>query len=133
MCAQHQPLLDVRILVAEDDAILGYDMKSSLSKAGAHVLGPVKRLADALAFARSELLSCAVLDVNLCQEVVFPAAHVLKDRGVPIVFHTGCSEPEKLRREWPHAQVLVKPAPFQLFMRTICAAGGLCKCAPFAA
>jgi two-component system, response regulator PdtaR len=132
-CAQHQPLRDARILVAEDNAILGYDMKTSLGKAGAHVLGPVRRVADVLAYARSALLSCAVLDVNLCQELVFPAAHVLKERGVGIVFYTGCGEPEKLRLEWPHAQVLVKPAPFRLLMQTICVAGGLCKCAPFAA
>ncbi len=62
---QDQPLQGARILVAEDDAILAYDMEDLLRNAGADVVGPARMLADALALARSASLSCAVLDVNL--------------------------------------------------------------------
>ena len=90
ICEQPRPLHGARILVAEDDAILAYDLQNLLRDAGAVILGPARTLADTLAFARSAELSCAVLDVNLRGEVVFPAARVLKERGVSIVFHTGC-------------------------------------------
>ena len=60
-----QPLQGDRILIAEDDTILGFDMKDLLRDAGAEVLGPAATLADSLALARSASLTCAVLDVNL--------------------------------------------------------------------
>lgn len=128
--AQYQPLLGARILLAEDDAILAYDMHDLLRNAGADVLG-ARTLAATLAFAQSAALSCAVLDVNLRKEVVFPAAQVLKERGIGIVFYTGCSQTEKLRQHWSEAQVLIKPAPHELLMRTICTACGRCKPLPF--
>ncbi len=124
ICNQPRLLQQARILVAEDNAILAYEMQTLLRDAGAVILGPARTLADTLAFARSAVLSCAVLDVNLRGEAVFPAARVLRERGVSIVFHTGCYTPEGLGQEWQDAQVLIKPAPLDLQMRTICAACG---------
>ncbi len=116
---QDQPLLGSRILVAEDDAILAFDIVSLLQNAGAEVLGPVTTLTDTIAIARSASLSCALLDVNLRDEDVFPAAQLLKQRCVRIVFQTGCGEPERLRQEWPDAAVLTKPVPSSLLIRTV--------------
>jgi two-component SAPR family response regulator len=122
MTTEDQPLRGARILVAEDDAILAFDMVSQLQKAGAEVLGPAMTLAHTLDFAKAVLLICAVLDVNLGRETVFPAAQVLKERGVSIVFYTGYNKPEALRREWPEAQVLIKPASPEVLIRTLCEA-----------
>jgi DNA-binding response OmpR family regulator len=116
------PLRGARILVAEDDAILAFDIMDLLRKAGAEVLGPAATLADALALAGLAALSCAVLDVNLRHELVFPAAQRLKECGVPIIFHTSHSEPERLRQDWPGAVVLTKPAPHKLLIRAVCEA-----------
>ncbi len=125
-----QPLLGSRILVAEDDAILAFDTVSLLQDAGAEVLGPATTLTDTVAIAKSALLSCALLDVNLRDEVVFPAAQLLKERSVGIIFQTGCSEPERLRQEWPDATVLTKPVPSSLLIRTVCdACRGIGFCA----
>jgi hypothetical protein len=120
--APDQPLDGARILVAEDNAILALDLMDLLADAGAEVLGPVATLADTLALARSSSLTCAVLDVNLGSQLVFPAAQVLKDRGVGIIFHTGNCEWERLSQDWPDAWVLTKPAPLKLLIRTICEA-----------
>ncbi len=117
-----QPLRGACILIAEDDAMLAFDLQDVLRKAGAEILGPAATLANALALARSASLTCAVLDVNLRHELVFPAAQVLKERCVKIIFHTGCGDPEGLRRDWPDAQILKKPAPCGLLIRTVCAA-----------
>ena len=119
---QVQPLRGTRILVAEDNAILAFDMMSLLRKAGSEVLGPARTLAATLAFAQEAVLSCAVLDVNLGRETVFSAARVLKERGVRMIFHTGDGEWEKLKQDWPGAQVLAKPAPSNLLIRAVCEA-----------
>jgi hypothetical protein len=99
--------------------MIAFDMASYLRGAGAEVLGPAKTLAETLVFARSASLSCAVLDVDLCDETVFPAARLLKERQVRIIFHTGCGELKSLRRDWPNAKVLIKPAPYQLLLRAV--------------
>ncbi len=126
---ENQPLQGMRILIAEDNALLALETKDVLQKAGAEVLGPAKTLADTLAFARSSYLTCAVLDVKLGCELVFAAAQVLKDRHVGIIFYTGCDDPEGLRRNWPDAQVVSKPAPAQLLIRAISTAATLiCAC-----
>ncbi len=119
---QVSPLRGARILVAEDNAIIAFDMASLLRDAGAEVLGPATTLKAALAFAKDAVLNCAVLDVNLGRETVFSAAHVLKERGVSMIFHTGCRESERLKQEWPGAQVLTKPAPSNLLIRAVCQA-----------
>ncbi len=116
-----RPLLGARILIAEDDAIIAFDVESLLRNAGAEVLGPAATLANTLALARSASLTCAVLDVNLRREFTFPAAQVLKERGVRLIFHTAYSDPEGLRRNWPDAQVLTKPTPAKLLVRALCA------------
>lgn len=111
-----QPLQGTRVLIAEDDAILAFDLGITLQKAGAQILGPTLTLAHTLSLAQSAPLSAAVLDVSLRDEEVFPAALALKDRGVGIVFYTGYASVESLKREWPDAQVLTKPTPARLLI-----------------
>jgi CheY-like chemotaxis protein len=123
-----KPLRGARILVAEDNPILAFDLIGLLAEAGAGTLGPAKSLSEALALVSSPLLDCGVLDVSLCDDLVFPAAEVLRDRGLGIVFYTGYGDPESLGRAWPSAHILTKPAPPQLLIRAVTAA-----CGPMAA
>ena len=117
--AQHQLLRGFRILVAEDDMILALDMERSLGDAGAQVFGPVNTAADATALAQTAPLTCAVLDVNLGCELVFPAAQVLKDRNIKTIFCTGYGDLHGLQTDWPNAQILAKPVHPQLLIRTV--------------
>jgi len=114
-----QPLQGARILVAEDDAILAFDLGITLQRAGAHVLGPTLTLAHTLALAQTATLSAAVLDISLRDEEVFPAARELKARGVGIVFCTGYAAVDRLMRDWPDAQVLTKPTPARLLVEAV--------------
>jgi DNA-binding response OmpR family regulator len=114
-----QPLQGTRILVAEDDAILAFDLGITLQKAGAKILGPTLTLAHTLSLAQTAAMSAAVLDVSLRDEDVFPAALELKERGVGIVFYTGYAAVEQLRRDWPDAQVLTKPTPARLLVEAV--------------
>ena len=115
------PLAGARILVAEDNAIQALDLKLLLQSAGAEVIGPAKTVAEVQALAKAPNLTYAVLDVLLRHEYVFPAARVLQDGGVAIIFHTGTFV-ESIRRDWPVAQVVAKPAPPEALLQAIRAA-----------
>jgi CheY-like chemotaxis protein len=116
-----RPLQGTRILIAEDNAILAYDLLDMLCEAGADVVGPAGTIKHALALSEAEPLTCSVLDVNLRDGTVFRAAQVLRDRRIGIIFYTGYFDPAGLAREWPGAKVLVKPAVPQLMIRTVSA------------
>ncbi|MBO9380100.1 response regulator [Sphingomonas histidinilytica] len=79
-----------RILVVEDEYLLADELQAELEDAGAVVIGPVGDLAGATALIRAERrIDGAILDANLTGEMVFPAADLLIERGIPIVFTTG--------------------------------------------
>ncbi len=80
---------------------------------------PASVCPDAMALANAEVLHCAVLDVRLRGGLVFPAAEILRERGLGIVFYTGQNDVNRLKKEWPEAHVLVKPAPSELLMQAI--------------
>lgn len=116
-----KPLMGIRVLVVEDDAILAFDMVCCLRDAGAEILGPAGSLKRALAMSQEKPLSCGVFDVSLHGELAFPAAEVLREKHAGIVFYTGDADTDRLRREWPDAQVLSKPAPFSQIIRAVSA------------
>lgn len=120
--AADKPLTGIRVLVVEDDAILAFDMVYCLQGAGAETLGPAVSLRRALAMSQEQPLSCGVFDVSLRNELSFPAAQVLKERGAGIVFYTGYARIDELRREWPDAQVLSKPAASRQIINAVSAA-----------
>ena len=77
--ALDKPLDGKRILVAEDDPLLAFDITGLLLKAGAWIAGPALSLVRALELAQAEHLNCGVLDVRLRDGLVFPAARILRD------------------------------------------------------
>jgi DNA-binding NtrC family response regulator len=84
-----------RILVVEDEYIIAWDIANILKDAGAEVLGPYGRVEEVLALleARPEI-TAAILDVRLHGASVFPVADILRRRGVPFIFATGCDTDE---------------------------------------
>jgi CheY-like chemotaxis protein len=114
-----EPLRGARILIAEDNPILAFDLAGLLEEAGAETLGPARNLSEALILVCTPLLDCGVLDVSLGTELVFPAARRLRDRGLGLVFYTGYGDPESLGRAWPSAQILIKPVPPQVLIGAV--------------
>ncbi|MGA7324541.1 MAG: response regulator [Rhodomicrobium sp.] len=112
MKATGKPLRGARVLVAEDEPLLAWDIMKELLQAGADVVGPAMSVGRALELAEKENLSCGLLDVQLRDGPVFPAAEVLRQKGAGIVFHTGRVGFEELKRDWPGAKVVMKPASF---------------------
>ncbi len=86
-------LRDCRILVVEDEYLLADELQTDLADAGAIVLGPLGTLNQALELIKAEgKIDGAILDVNLCGEMAYPAADLLLERAVPFVFTTGYDE-----------------------------------------
>ncbi len=98
-----------RVLLVEDDLVLGFELQTALSDSGLDVIGPARTLQEALTLAADKQLAAAVLDIHLGGVMVFPVAEFLRSRGLPILFITGYDiasvAPEPLR----DAPVMQKP------------------------
>jgi DNA-binding response OmpR family regulator len=112
-------LSGARVLVVEDEAIIGFELQASLTDAGAQVIGPSLSLAEAFALASRENLSAAVLDIRLGRETIGPVARQLAARGIPFLFYTGQVETDSIRAEWPHCKIMSKPAPVRALVRAV--------------
>ncbi|MDB5601319.1 MAG: two-component response regulator [Xanthobacteraceae bacterium] len=97
-----------RLLLVEDEALVGMMMRDALDDIGFDVTGPVGSLADARIAAVADGIDGAVLDINLAGEMVFPVADLLRDRGVPFIFVTGY-DPESIDPKFAGIPVLQKP------------------------
>ena len=81
-----------RILVVEDEMLIGMLLEDMLTDMGHEVAAIVPRLKDALAAVQRETFDLAVLDVHLHGESAFPVADALIAKGVPFIFATGYGE-----------------------------------------
>jgi CheY-like chemotaxis protein len=109
-------LADLRILLVEDEIFVSMAIEDALAEAGAEVVGPAMSLSAALALIEAdEDIDGAILDVNLGDALVFPLAEILRERRVPIIFHTAMGQRPEFGAEYPDAVVCVKPTlPDQL-------------------
>jgi DNA-binding NtrC family response regulator len=93
-------LAPLRILVAEDEFLLGLQLEEELQDAGHTVLGPYTNVARATEACRNEQFDIALLDVNLHGELIYPLADELTKRVVPFVLLSGygaANLPERFR------------------------------------
>lgn len=102
-------LVGKRILVAEDEGLIAMDIEMAFQDSLAEVIGPLPTLAAVLRAVEHEDIDCAVLDVRLADAEVYPAARKLRERGTPIVFHSGHASSSRLMQDYPDAVVCSKP------------------------
>jgi CheY-like chemotaxis protein len=111
-CLHQMRLLDKRILVVEDEAIVAMAIEDDLLDEGARIMGPVGSVDEALrlieAAAADGGLSAAVLDLHLSGASVLPVADQLAQLGVPFLFATGYGAGYNISRHTT-APVLRKP------------------------
>ena len=98
------------MLVVEDEFIIAIEIQANLEEAGARVIGPAYTLAQALELAKKERLSGAMLDLRLGRDSAAPVAEILAERNIPFLFYTGQPTGDPVRRAWPQATTLSKPA-----------------------
>ena len=87
----NRPLAGKRVLVLEDEYLIGLEVADVIEMAGATVLGPAESIEAALALLdrKDEGPHLAVLDVNLSGARSYSVADALAERGVPFLFVTG--------------------------------------------
>jgi CheY-like chemotaxis protein len=96
-----------RILLVEDEAMIGIMMRELLSEYGMFVVGPCCSVQEALREAAADF-DGAFLDLNLAGEFVYPVAALLEQRNIPFTFVTGYGA-ESLDRRYDGVPVLQKP------------------------
>ncbi|HDS0924301.1 TPA: response regulator [Stenotrophomonas maltophilia] len=77
-----------RILLVEDDSMISELAMQLLEDSNVEVIGPASTLAQAIELILTEPVDAAILDVNLGTETSFPAAALLRQRGIPFFYTT---------------------------------------------
>jgi CheY-like chemotaxis protein len=103
-------LAGCRILVVEDDFLVGQVILDLLEDEGAEVLGPIGAVDEAVTFVaeQTETFDHVVLDLNLHGVKSYPVADELARRNIPFVFMTGYGKDalDVAHRDCPHC---IKP------------------------
>lgn len=104
-------LTKARILLVEDDPLVGLEFQTTLADAGVEAVGPMPDLHHSLAAIMDEgcRFDAAILDVNLRGESTLPLAQLLSERGVPYMFVSGYDLEVVLPAELRRAPKLQKP------------------------
>ena len=95
------------VLLAEDEMMVAMMLEDRLEHFGYQVL-KAARLAKGLELAESAQIDLAILDINLAGEQSFPAALVLRRRGIPFVFSSGYDD-QDVPEVWRNEKILQKP------------------------
>ena len=101
-------LQGLKVLVVEDEMMVSMLIEDMLGDLGCTVVGPASRIEEAFELAKSAEIDCAVLDVNLGGQPIFPLADVLREKGAPFAFATGYGD-AGLREVDRGTPVLQKP------------------------
>ncbi|MBX9776517.1 MAG: response regulator [Xanthobacteraceae bacterium] len=109
-----------RVLLVEDEALVGMMMTDFLRDIGFHVVGPFGCVSEAIDAIDQEQLQAAVLDINLRGELIYDLADELTGRGVPIVFVTGYGA-DAVDRRFADFPVLQKPVDSASLRRVLVA------------
>jgi CheY-like chemotaxis protein len=109
--------LELKILVVEDEPLVAMTLEDLLTDSGCTVIGPASTLTRGMRLIGEHALDGAILDINLCGEMVFPLADALSERSIPFVYVTGYG---KMLRACDHGRpVLQKPYNNQQLLNII--------------
>ena len=97
-----------RLLLVEDEMVVGMFMQELLETIGYRPTDPIGRLSEAMDMATKERFDGAVLDMNLNGEIVYPLADLLTRQRVPFLFVTGYA-PRSVDPRFAAVPILQKP------------------------
>lgn len=104
-------LLGRRILIVEDEALLALELQLAFEDEGAEVIGPALSIYHALdAVTHEREIDVALLDMDIAGDDIYPVAELLRQRGVPFLFHTGHGSRSQLGLLFPGTLTFAKPA-----------------------
>lgn len=97
-----------RILVIEDEFLIGLEIHTLLTEAGFLVVGPAATVPAALKHISEGNFDAALVDANLGGDSVVGVAAALANRGTPFVIVTGYSR-KSLPPQLANAPLIQKP------------------------
>ncbi len=102
----------VRILLVEDELLVGLQARSELETAGHKVVGLAANLRTGMELAQNLGFDVALLDIRLGDEDSLPIAEELRDRNLPFAFVTGFEDEAILP---PHLRSVPRfPKPYKI-------------------
>jgi len=108
-----------RVLIVEDELLVGMEMASALGAEGWEVLGPVGTLEEAFAILSKDVsVDAAVLDINLNGQLVYPVADLLRIKKIPYLFCTGYEAPDSDKR-YGQYPIIHKPANLRILIEEV--------------
>ena len=112
-----------RVLVVEDEALVGIMIQECLTELGFQIIGPVCTASDALQAAKDGDFDAAILDINLGDGMVYQVAEILAWRHVPFVFVTGY-DADSVDSRFREIPVLQKPVERELLQKLFAQGSG---------
>lgn len=112
---KHEFQNELRVLVVEDEMLIGLLLEDMLIEYGAACVGPFASLAKALAAAAQDDFDIALVDMNLGEDRADDIAIRLARRGIPFALVSGSSEIPELGQ----AAVVRKPFSFADIAETL--------------
>lgn len=107
------PETTLTVVIAEDNLIPALEIEDIIRELGCDVVGPVGKLSELMKLIETTQFDAALLDVELKNgEKVYPAADLLRARGIPFAFFTAYDR-EVLGPKYATEIVVEKP-----FLRT---------------
>jgi len=108
-----------KILVAEDEMIVAFDLCETVEEAGFQVEGPHRGISSAMLAFQKEKPALAILDIDLDDGDVFELARTFAAEDVPIIFHSGSFTKQEIETRFPNATTLMKPCPPTAMIDTV--------------
>ena len=105
-----------RVLLVEDEALVGIMIQECLTEFGFEIVGPVCTASEAMAAAEGGHFDAAILDINLGDSSVYRVAEILSARGVPFIFVTGY-DTDSVDSRFNDVPVLQKPIERQMLQK----------------
>jgi DNA-binding response OmpR family regulator len=112
-----------RILIVEDEHLIGSDVRRIVERAGARAYGPLDDPAAARQLIERYPIDLALIDFRLHHVDSTEVARVLRAHGVPFVVVTGFAR-NALPEELQHAPYLCKPVREVALVETMIVALG---------
>ena len=103
----------LRILIAEDEALILMEIEDMLLEMKCTIIGPAATVEATLKAIRENDIDGALLDMSLHGKRITPAADELVARGVPFVLCTGYAREEGDEAAVRNAPRLTKPFSMQ--------------------
>jgi CheY-like chemotaxis protein len=98
----------LRVLVVEDETMAVMLLEDILEQFGCHVVEVAPRVAAAQKALKTKTFDCAILDVNVHGQPIYPVARALDERGIPYVLMTGYNR-DDIAEPFRDRPVLCKP------------------------